>query len=99
MNWPRTLWVSGLALSVVASGIGVVYVKYLTRERFVELQALRAERDRIDIEWGRLQIEEAALTSQVRMAEQARKRLAMRMPVLDDVLLLREDDVSSRQKD
>lgn len=92
MKWARALLAGLLGVSVVASGIAVVYVKYLSRKHFVELQALRAERDRIDVEWGRLQIEEAALSSQARLEAQARRLLSMRMPAPEAVALLREGD-------
>ncbi len=90
MKWARILLVGFLGASVVTSGIAVVYVKYLSRKHFVELQGLRAERDRIDVEWGRLQIEEAALSSQARLELQARRLLSMRMPTPEGVALLRE---------
>jgi cell division protein FtsL len=83
-------------VSVVTSGIAVVYVKYLSRKHFVELQGLRAERDRIDVEWGRLQIEEAALSSQARLEAQARRLLSMRAPAPEAVALLREDNGVSK---
>ena len=90
MKWARALLVGFLGVSVVSSGIAVVYVKYLSRKHFVEMQGLRAERDRIDVEWGRLQIEEAALSSQARLEAQARKLLSMRMPAPEGVALLSE---------
>lgn len=89
MRWLRAIFLACLGVSVVASGIAVAYVKYLSRKNFVELQGLRAERDRIDIEWGRLQIEEAALTNQARIEAQARRLLSMRMPVPENVTVLR----------
>lgn len=98
MKWGRSLVLGGLSLMVVASGIGVVYVKYLSRKHFVELQALRAERDRIDIQWGRLQLEEAALTSHARMESQAHKLLSMRLPAPETVVVLREQDVLRETK-
>lgn len=93
MKWGRSLVLGGLSLLVLASGVGVVYVKYLSRKHFVELQALRGERDRIDIQWGRLQLEEAALTSHARMEIQAHKRLSMRLPAPENVVVLQEQDV------
>lgn len=69
-----------LALAVLASAVGVVEVKYLTRTEFGVLQSVRAERDALDVEWGRLQIEEAALTSHTRIEENARRKLDMYLP-------------------
>ncbi|AGA91802.1 cell division protein FtsL [Thioflavicoccus mobilis 8321] len=77
-----------LALSVSVSGIGVVYAKYLARESFVDLQALRAEENRLAVEWGRLRLEEATLTTHVRVEEVARRKLDMYLPRRGDVRVI-----------
>jgi cell division protein FtsL len=69
-----------LALAVIATAVGVIEVKYLTRTEFGVLQQVRAERDELDVEWGRLQIEEAALTSHTRVEDNARRKLDMYLP-------------------
>jgi cell division protein FtsL len=69
-----------LILAVVGSGIAVVYAKYLSRVEFVELQALRGERDTLEVQWGQLRLEEAALTTQNRVEARARDLLGMRLP-------------------
>ncbi|MBK1632560.1 cell division protein FtsL [Thiohalocapsa halophila] len=74
-----------LAAAVLASGVAVIHVKYLTREEFGTLQQVRAERDALDVEWGRLQIQEAALTSHTRIEDNARTQLDMIMPAGGEV--------------
>ena len=74
-----------LGLAVLGSGVTVVYVKYLTRIEFVDLQAVRAARDALDVEWGRLQLEEAALTTHTRVEGAARRDLDMYMPQAGEV--------------
>jgi cell division protein FtsL len=74
-----------LAAAAVASGIAVIHVKYLTREEFGTLQQVRAARDDLDVEWGRLQIQEAALTSHTRIEDKARTQLDMIMPAGGEV--------------
>jgi cell division protein FtsL len=69
-----------LGLAVVASATAVVYVKYLTRTEFVDLQAVRAARDALDVEWGRLRIEEAAMSTHTRVERTARQSLKMHLP-------------------
>jgi cell division protein FtsL len=69
-----------LGLSVIATATAVVYVKYLTRIEFVDLQAVRAARDALDVEWGRLRIEEAAMGTQTRVERRARQSLKMHLP-------------------
>jgi cell division protein FtsL len=79
-----------LVLAVAASGVAVVYAKYLSRKHFVELQALRGERDELAIRWGRLQLEESTLAAYSRVEASARDRLNMRLPRAGEVVVLRE---------
>ena len=78
-----------LGLAVAGSAIGVVYTKYLSRKLFVELQALRSERDIIDTEWSRLQLELGAWASHVRIEQEARERLGMRVPRAEEIVVVR----------
>jgi len=66
--------------AVTASAVTVVYAKYLTRIEFVALQALMAEGHELEVQWGRLRLEEAALTTHPRVEERARKLLGMHLP-------------------
>lgn len=87
----RAYWLLGLlSLGVVASGIATVYAKYLSRIHFVQLQELRNQRDTLDVEWNRLRLEEAALSTHVRVERKARDELGMYSPRIDDVLLIEE---------
>jgi len=78
-----------LALAVVGSGIGVVYSKYLSRKHFVQLQSLRTERDKAQIRWNRLQLEESTLATYSKVEGDARDRLDMRPPHPSDVIVLK----------
>lgn len=79
-----------LAVAVIVSGVATVHAKYLTRIHFVQLQELRTQRDALDVEWNRLRLEEAALSTQVRVERKARDELGMYLPRIDDVLLIEE---------
>jgi cell division protein FtsL len=81
--------VGALLLAVTVSGISVVYAKFLSRKLFVELQGLRAERDVIDAEWSRLQLELGTWASHVRIEQIARERLGMRVPRADEIVVVR----------
>lgn len=86
----RMAWmVAALTLAVVLSGIAVVYAKYLSRKHFVQLQALRAERDQAEIRWDRLQLEESALAAYSRVEAMAHDKLDMRIPRPAEVTVLR----------
>jgi cell division protein FtsL len=89
----RTAWLFALLLAgTTASGIAVVHAKYQTRIHFAQLQDLRAQRDVLDVEWNRLRLEEAALSTHVRVERKARDELGMYLPRIDDVLLIEETD-------
>lgn len=94
---PRTIVLALLLLAgATASGIAVVHAKYQTRIHFAQLQDLRAQRDALDVEWNRLRLEEAALSTHVRIERKARDALGMYQPRVDDVLLIEEADRGSR---
>ncbi len=80
MTLRSLLFVSLLAMAVVASGVGVVYAKYQTRLEFIVLQALTRELQGLEEEWGVLRLEEAALGTHPRVETAARTRLNMFMP-------------------
>ena len=82
-------WIVAITLlAVVASGIGVVYVKYLSRKHFVQLEGLRLEREKLDVEWGRLQLEVGSVATHSRVERAARKRLQMSLPGVDEVVVV-----------
>jgi cell division protein FtsL len=81
----RVFGITLLVGMVLGSGVAVVYVKYLTRVEFVDLQTVRAARDALDVEWGRLQLEEAALTTHTRVEGAARRDLDMHIPQAGEV--------------
>jgi len=83
------LWILLLLIgAIVASGIGIVYSKYLSRTEFVELQTLRVERDDLDVRWGQLRLEEAALTTHPRVEAKARELLGMHLPQSGDLRVI-----------
>lgn len=81
--------VMGLFLLVTLSAMGVVYSKHMSRKLFVELQALIQEQDRMDIEWGRLQLEQSTWATHGRIESIARDKLDMQIPSTDKVIMIR----------
>jgi len=77
-----------LILGVIGTGTGVVYAKYLSRMEFVTLQGLRAERHGLEVRWGQLRLEEAALTTHPRVEAKARKQLGMHLPLGGDLRVI-----------
>ncbi len=77
-----------LWLAVLASAAGAIYCKHRARELFVHLEALDAERDNLDIEWGQLQLEQSAWSTHAFVENVARTKLGMTMPPPQDIHLV-----------
>ncbi len=71
-----------------ASALGVVWSIHQTRSLFIELQGLHAERDRLDIEWSQLKIEQSAWATHGRVEQTARTGLNMVIPKPEEVQLV-----------
>ena len=69
-----------LLLAVVFSAIGVVYARQESRSMFVELTRLTAERDDLNFEYGRLELEQATAAEANRIEQIARTRFGMISP-------------------
>ncbi len=78
-----------LSIAVVISATGVVYAKYASRKQFVELESLRTKRDAVDVEWGKLQLEQSTWATHGRVERIAREKLNMRIPLVGEVKVIR----------
>jgi cell division protein FtsL len=81
----RVLSVAGLVLLAALSAIALVTSRHESRRLFIELQELRATRDRIDEEWGQLLLEEATWGTHARVEQLAREQLGMINPSAGEV--------------
>ena len=71
----------GLLLAAnVASAIGVVYARHEHRQSFVALSRLEKQRDELNIDFGRLQLEQATWAESNRVDQIARTKLGMKFP-------------------
>lgn len=86
MKWLSPLF---LLVLVMTSALAVVYAKHRGRELFAQLQQLEAQRDRLNIEWGRLQLEQSAWASHSRVEKLARERLDMMVPDPESVVIIK----------
>lgn len=84
MNLPSrraiALMIPLLWLLVLASAAGAIFVKHRARELFVELEKVNRERDRLEIEWGQLQLEQSAWSTHAFVENVAAANLSMRTP-------------------
>ena len=76
-----------LTLTLV-SALGVVWTRHESRVLFVSLTALQNQRDESNIEYGRLELEQATYAEPRRIDDQARQKLGMSNPRPQDIRLL-----------
>ena len=69
-----------LWLAALGSAAGAIYCKHRARQMFVELEALNARRDNLEIEWGQLQLEQSAWSTHAFVERVASAKLRMAMP-------------------
>ena len=77
-----------LWLAVLASSAGAVYCEHRARELFIQLEALNARRDNLQIEWGQLQLEQSAWSSHAFVERVASTRLHMAMPPPQNIVVV-----------
>ena len=79
-----------LVLANVASAIAVVFARHEHRQLFIALTGLERARDELNIEFGRLQLEQATWAESNRIDQVARERLGMKFPEAGDIVVVRE---------
>ena len=68
-----------LLLAVIASAVAVVRTHHIRRSLFVELDEVDAQRDRLQVEWGRLQIEQSTWAASDRIERTAAEKLNLHL--------------------
>jgi cell division protein FtsL len=84
--------VLALAAGVVASGIWIVEIEHRSRQLFIEAEALNRELDRLQTEWGRLQIEQGTYATHSRVEALVRQRLELTVPSGDQLVVVVEPE-------
>lgn len=77
-----------LAAAVFLTAILVVTLRHHVRLLSSELQVLQAKRDALDVEWGKLLLEEGAWSEHRRVETVARQRLGMAIPDSKQVVIV-----------
>ena len=85
----KSLLLPLLLLATISTAIAASYAKHQSRKLFIELQALEAARDAMNVEWGQLQLEQSTHTTHGKVENAARQRLGMQIPGLQQVVILR----------
>ncbi len=85
----RYLILAVLVLANIVSAIAVVHARHRHRQLFVELSGLEKARDELNIEFGRLQLEQATWAESNRVDQIARSRLGMKFPETGEIVVVR----------
>lgn len=86
----QLLPVLALAVAVTGSGLWVVGAKHRSRQLFIELEELNREQERLQIDWGRLQIEQSVFATHPRIEGLARERLDLTEPTSEQLVVVVE---------
>ncbi len=79
-----------LTTMVFVSAVEVVFARHQTRKLFVEIQDLEKERNMLDEEWGRLQLEQSTWATDDRVESLARDELKMKTPEMKEIILIKQ---------
>ncbi len=91
MQWfhRSDIWLSVLLVfSILITSMFMIDSAYQTRQMYSKLQELRAERDRLMIEWGRLMLERGAVSADMRIDSIARHSLSLGAVGVDAMILM-----------
>jgi len=87
MNKVGMLIVAIAALNV-CSAMVVVYMKHISRLKYIELSAYQSRIDALDVEWSQLQIEESTFSEHGLIERVAEEKLDMVFPKLEETVMI-----------
>lgn len=97
LNLPRVVvndlwqhkWILLLALLVMFNAVAVVYTSHVSRQLTTQWDQLLQERDRLDIEWRNLLLEEQSQSEHSRITRFASKELNMSRPLPSEEVVVK----------
>jgi cell division protein FtsL len=85
----RRAWIWILLVAAASgSALGVIYAKYISRSLYSDLQRLQMARDNLQVEWGKLELEESTWATHPRVERIARGRLEMQTPAQEQIVVV-----------
>lgn len=78
-----------LVVTVMFSAMLVVYSRHSNRLLFVELEGLNKQRDKMNIEWGQLQLEQSTWATDSRIEKIATEKLHMRNVEYENTVIIK----------
>ena len=87
MNLSRAV-VALLAAAVFLSALALIDARHQNRILFEETQQLREQRDQLNVEWGRLLLEQSTWSTHAYIEQSATQKLGMHTPVNPEILVV-----------
>lgn len=86
---PAVRQTAAVMIALVAASLAVAYSVHKSRQYLNELQTLQVARDRLEVEWGQLLLEQQAWGAYGRVGKIAVDELGMRSPAPHEVMMVR----------
>ncbi len=80
-----------LLMAVVFSALSVIYVKTLNRHLFSELAIEQQIRDKLQVRYGQLLLEQSSWATPARVSQIAKNNLQMITPATDTIVVIKQD--------
>lgn len=79
-----------LLVALVSTALAYVHARHQSRKLFNELEQLTRAHEEQQIEWGRLQLEQATWAEDSRVEQIARERLGLEFPKSESVVVIKQ---------
>jgi cell division protein FtsL len=87
INW--NLGVIIVTLGILLSAFGLIYLKDLNRQLFIQYQNQQKIQTQYEVEWGKLLLEQSTWSTQARVESTAQQKLNMTIAKSQDIILLK----------
>lgn len=77
-----------LWLSVIATGLAVVYSTHISRQLFAELDQLKRHNNELHVEWGQYLLEQSTWSALERVENLATNQLDMHVPANQHIVIV-----------
>lgn len=85
----KSAWlIACLWLLVIISSVAVIFSAHKSREKFNQLEQLKREQYAQEVEWSQLLLEQSTWSSYNRIENQAKQRLQMKSPDVEELVLI-----------
>lgn len=79
-----------LWLAVLVSALAVIDTSHRCRQLYASLTELEREENALQVEWGRYLLEASSWASLNRVEAEAREKLGMRIPEIEEMVMVRQ---------